>query len=140
MAWKIWKFPFIYVHGVFQQCYEVPCVLPIPYLGIMNQWLLWQQPNWMCKFKTYIYVHVCSYLGKQFIDIYLNVTVWAKPSNVFCTQIELHFIVIAYTVATLNNYVCLQPPLANVNWSAFPKCLLTIIWIQDWWNSANGRF
>ena len=40
-------------------------------------------------------------------------------------------------IATLNNYTCSLSPLANVNWSAFPECLLLTMWIHNWWNGAN---
>ena len=37
---------------------------------------------------------------------------------------ELKFILLPQLIATLNNYACSMPPLANVNWSAFPECFL----------------
>ena len=37
---------------------------------------------------------------------------------------KLKFIVLPQLVAILNNYACSLPPLANVNWSAFPQCFL----------------
>ena len=46
--------------------------------------------------------------------IYVCVTVWAKIWHV-PTQTEIHFIAPAYS-----NYACLLPPLAKVDWSAFP--------------------
>ena len=34
------------------------------------------------------------------------------------------FILLPQLIATLNSYACSLPPLAKVDWSAFPKCLL----------------
>ena len=49
-------------------------------------------------------------------QINLIVTVWAKTQHVR-TQTEIHFIAPA-------NYACALPPLASVDWSAFPECFL----------------
>ena len=38
--------------------------------------------------------------------------------------LKLKFILLPQLIATLNNYACLLPPLANVDWSAFPECFL----------------
>ena len=35
---------------------------------------------------------------------------------------KLKFILLPQLIATLNNYACSLPPLANVDWSAFPEC------------------
>ena len=40
---------------------------------------------------------------------------------------------------TLNNYAHWLPPLANVNWSAFPRCFFLTSYIHNWGNSANDR-
>ena len=37
---------------------------------------------------------------------------------------KLKFILLPQLIATLNNYACLLPSLANVNWSPFPECFL----------------
>ena len=37
---------------------------------------------------------------------------------------KLKFILLPQSIATLNNYACLLPPLAKVDWSAFPECFL----------------
>ena len=34
--------------------------------------------------------------------------------------LKLKFILLPQFIATLNNYTCALPPLANVDWSAFP--------------------
>ena len=42
-------------------------------------------------------------------------------------QTEIHFIAPAYNyraIDTLNSYAFLPPPVANVDWSAFPECFL----------------
>ena len=51
----------------------------------------------------------------------IYVTIGAKTRHVR-TLTEIHFI--AQLIATLNNYACSLPPLANVDWSAFPECFL----------------
>ena len=38
---------------------------------------------------------------------------------------RLKFILLPQVRATLNNYACLLPPLANVNWSVIPQCFLS---------------
>ena len=38
--------------------------------------------------------------------------------------LKLKFILLPQLIATLNNYACALPPLANVDWSAFPECFL----------------
>ena len=73
---------------------------------------------------------VCEIVWSQ---INIIVTVWAKTSHVWI-QTEINFIASAY-IATLNNYACCSlPPLATVNWTAFPECFSD----HDWWNSTNG--
>ena len=47
-----------------------------------------------------------------------------KP-NMFA--LKLKFILLPQLIATLNNYACSLPPLANVDWSAFPECFLPIM-------------
>ena len=37
---------------------------------------------------------------------------------------KLKFILLPQLIATLNNYACTLPPLANINWSAFSECFL----------------
>ena len=54
----------------------------------------------------------------------LIVTVWTKHSHVLI-QTEIHIITPAYS--TLIIYVYPLPPLANVNWFAFPEWLLPTI-------------
>ena len=50
---------------------------------------------------------------------YVNVTVWAKNSHI---RIQIEFILLCQLIATLNNYTCSLPLLANVNWFASPEC------------------
>ena len=38
--------------------------------------------------------------------------------------LKLKFILLPQLIATLNNYACSLPPLANVYWSAFLECFL----------------
>ena len=38
--------------------------------------------------------------------------------------LKLKFVLLPQLIATLNNYACSLPPLANVDWSAFPECFL----------------
>ena len=38
--------------------------------------------------------------------------------------LKLKFILLPPLISTLNNYACPLPPLANVDWSAFPVCFL----------------
>ena len=47
----------------------------------------------------------------------------SKKTRLVRTQTEIHFIAPAYSY-TINNYACALPPLANVEWSAFPECFL----------------
>ena len=37
---------------------------------------------------------------------------------------KLKFILLPQLIATLNNYACSLPPLAKVDWSAFPEWFL----------------
>ena len=78
-----------------------------------------------CGFITRLSYNICILyivisLHINTIDNCLYVTVWAKNRHV-CTQTEIHFIAPDY-IATLNNYTCSLPPLAKVDWSAFPEC------------------
>ena len=61
---------------------------------------------------------------------------WAKTSHV-CAQTEIHLIATAF-IATLINYGCSLPPLANVDWSVFPEGFLLMMLIYDWWNGPKG--
>ena len=59
-----------------------------------------------------------------------------QPSHV-CTQVK--FILLSpQLIATLNNYSCSLPPLANVNYFAFPEFFLPTIQIHNWCNGANS--
>ena len=72
------------------------------------------------KFKLSKLTHLWQphlFWGQHIMEII--VTVWAKIRHVH-TQTEIHFI----APASLNNYACALPPLANVDWSAFPECFL----------------
>ena len=40
---------------------------------------------------------------------------------------KLKFILFCQLIATLNNYAYSLPPLASVDWSTFPECLLLTI-------------
>ena len=51
---------------------------------------------------------------------------------------KLKPILLPQLIATLNNYACSMPLLANVDWSVFPKCFLPTMWIHDWWNDTKG--
>ena len=62
------------------------------------------------------------------------VTVWAKP-NMFAHKQK--FILLPQLIATLSNYACSMPPVAKVDWSAFPECILPTMQIHDWWNGAK---
>ena len=68
---------------------------------------------------------------KQYYVCIINVTVWAKPA-IF--TYELKFILLPQLIATLNNYACSPPPLANVNWSASPECFSSHVnpWLVKW--------
>ena len=62
-------------------------------------------PDVMCAYQlNQLCIIICDCLSK---------------SRYVCTQTEIHFISLAYR--TLNNYACLLPPLANVDWSAFSE-------------------
>ena len=41
--------------------------------------------------------------------------------------LKLKFILLPQLIATLNDYACSLPPLANVDWSAFLECFLPTI-------------
>ena len=47
---------------------------------------------------------------------------WLSEQKPAMFAYKLKFILLPQLIATLNNYACLLPPLANVNWSAFPEC------------------
>ena len=51
---------------------------------------------------------------------------------------KLKFILLPQLIATLNNYACSLPPLANVYWSAFLECFLLTMKIHYWGNGAKG--
>ena len=53
----------------------------------------------------------------------INVTVRAETRHIR-TQTEIYFIAPAYSHTKINSYACSLPPLAKVNWSAFPECFL----------------
>ena len=52
---------------------------------------------------------------------------------------KLKFNLLPQLIATLNNYACLLPPLANFNWYASPECFIMTMQIHGWWNGTNGR-
>ena len=65
-----------------------------------------------------------------------QITAASDQPHLFCTlyvlseqkpdmfALKLKFILLPQLIATLNNYACSLPPLANVDWSAFPECFL----------------
>ena len=57
-------------------------------------------------------------------------TIWVKTRHVH-TQTEIHFIAPAYGY-TLNNYACALPPLANLDWSAFPEYYIFADNVNPW--------
>ena len=60
----------------------------------------------------------------------------SKTSHVHI-KTEIHFI--PQLTATLHNYACSLPPLANVNWSPFPECFFPTMQIHYWWKGINGE-
>ena len=58
-------------------------------------------------------------------SISANMTVGANTHDMFAHKLK--FILLPQLIAILNNYACSLPPLASVNWSAFPECLLPIV-------------
>ena len=63
--------------------------------------------------------------------------VWTETPH-FCIQTEIHLIAVPQLIATLNNYTCSLPPLANFDWSASPECFFLTMQIHNWWNGTNG--
>ena len=49
---------------------------------------------------------------------------WLSEQKPAMFALKLKFILLPQLIATLNNYACALPPLANVDWSAFPGCFL----------------
>ena len=52
---------------------------------------------------------------------------WLSEQKADMFALKVKFILLPQLIATLNNYACLLPPLANVDWSAFPECFLPTI-------------
>ena len=50
---------------------------------------------------------------------------------------KLKFILLPQLLVIPTHYTCSLPPLANVDWSLFPKYFLLYMLIHDWWNGAN---
>ena len=61
-----------------------------------------------------------GYLKESAFTKYL----WLSEQKPDMFALKLKFILLPQLIATLNNYACSLPPLANVDWSAFPKCFL----------------
>ena len=55
----------------------------------------------------------------------IYVTVCEQKPDMFAHKLK--FILLPQLIATLNNYACSLPPLANVDWSVFPECFLPIM-------------
>ena len=66
------------------------------------------------------------------------IILWLSEQKPDMFILKLKFILLPQLIATLNNYACALPPLANVDWSAFPECFLPTMLIHDWWNGAKG--
>ena len=49
---------------------------------------------------------------------------WLSEQKPDMLALKLKFILLPQLIATLNNYACSLPPLANEDWSAFPECFL----------------
>ena len=47
---------------------------------------------------------------------------WLSEQKPAMFALKLKFILLPQLIATLNNYACALPSLANVDWSAFPEC------------------
>ena len=83
----------------------------------------------MLKLSNVITMHAHSvsitiYLKVDPLSVNINegeICDWAKPA-MFAHKLK--FILLAQLIATLNNYAYSLPPLANVNWSAFPECFM----------------
>ena len=77
----------------------------------------------ICRnFKFNNYLTVMSSIYIPHLQLFIYVTVSEQKPDMFA--LKLKFILLPQLIATLNNYACLLPPLANVDWSAFPECFL----------------
>ena len=61
-------------------------------------------------------LHVYWYIAGDYL--------WLSEQKPDMFALKLKFILLPQLIATLNNYACSLPPLANVDWSAFPECFL----------------
>ena len=69
-----------------------------------------------------MYVCMYNYTYEQYMQLSEQ-----KP-DMFTQKTEIHFILPVYSyVRTLNDHEYSLPPLANVDWSAFPECFLLIM-------------
>ena len=81
----------------------------------------------------------CHYiLGKMLISTKWHIKMWLSEQKFDMFAYKLKFNLLPQLIATLNNYACSPPRLANVNWSAFPEGFCWP-WIYNWWNGINGR-
>ena len=78
-------------------------------------WMWYMSTNDGTTFYLLMYISPGIILS---LVVGIIVTAWAKTRHVH-TQTENHFIAPAQ-----NNYACSLPPLAKVDWSAFPECFL----------------
>ena len=115
----------IYFATTFYQFVFFPVILMIllylasPFLTASSCFCLAYHYNSMTNYK--MFSSLLSYTIWNGIIIGIFVTVSAKTRHVR-TQTEIYFIAPAYSYT--NNYACSLPPLANVDWSAFPECFL----------------
>ena len=67
---------------------------------------------------------VGEYYFYEYQGIHLAQYMWLSEQKPNMFTLKMKFILLPQLIATLNNYACALPPLANVDWSAFPECFL----------------
>ena len=58
------------------------------------------------------------------MGLLISIKMWLSEQKPDMFALKLKFILLPQLIATLNNYACSLPPLANVDWPAFPECFL----------------
>ena len=60
----------------------------------------------------------------EFTWTFRLIWLWLSEQKLDMFAHKLKFILLPQLIATLNNYACSLPPMAKVDWFAFPECFL----------------
>ena len=90
--------------------------------NVLQCWGCWSTLEIFCK-RVVDFITVCCFSDSDVKQVTKwSMHVWLSEQKPAMFACKLKFILLPQLVATLNNYSCSLPPLANVNLSASPEC------------------